>query len=122
GRARRQGVLLAGRAHRERDRGAGARRDRQHVGVHRTRLPAARVAVGAVVRRRRGPTERPPTRTTRGSRWTSVTPRPRPTSAPAFAPGWPPTTRVCPRRRPRTSTGPVRPSGTPRSTAGDFSD
>ena len=52
-RPRRQGVLRPRRAHRVRDRGAGARRHRQHVGVHRARVPAARAAVVAVVRRRR---------------------------------------------------------------------
>ena len=48
-----QGVLRPRRAHGVRDRGAGARRDRQHLGVHRPRVPAARAAVVAVVRRRR---------------------------------------------------------------------
>ena len=52
-RPRRQGLLRTRRAHGVRDRGAGARRHRQHVGVHRARLPAPRVALVAVVRRRR---------------------------------------------------------------------
>ena len=50
---RRQGLLRPRRAHRVRDRDPGARRHRQHVGVHRARVPAARAAVVAVVRRRR---------------------------------------------------------------------
>ena len=52
-RPRRQGVLRPRRAHRVRDRDPGARRHRQHVGVHRARVPAARAALVAVVRRRR---------------------------------------------------------------------
>ena len=58
GRPRRQGVLRTRGAHRVRDRGPGARRDRQHVGVHRARVPAPRVALVAVVRRRRCPAAR----------------------------------------------------------------
>src|SRR4029079_16570979 len=53
GRARRQGVLHARGAHRGRDRDPGARRDRQHVGVHRPSLCAACAPLVAVVRRRR---------------------------------------------------------------------
>ena len=53
GRSRRQGVLRPRRAHGVRDRGAGARRHREHVGVHRARVPAARVALVPMVRRRR---------------------------------------------------------------------
>ena len=49
-RARRQGVLRTRRAHRVRDRDPGARRNRQHVGVHRPRVPPPRAALGAVVR------------------------------------------------------------------------
>ena len=49
----REGVLRARRAHGVRDRDSGARRHRQHLGVHGARVPAARVAVVGVVRRRR---------------------------------------------------------------------
>ena len=47
-----QGVLRACRAHRVRDRDPGARRDRQHLGVLRARVPAPCVAVERAVRRR----------------------------------------------------------------------
>ena len=66
GRPRRQGVLRPRRAHRVRDGGAGARRDRQHVGVHRARVPAPRAAVVAVVRRRRRAAPRAAARTPGG--------------------------------------------------------
>ena len=74
GRPGRQGVLRPRRAHGVRDRGAGARRHRQHVGVHRARLPAARAALVAVVRRRRRRSSRELQRERLGvDRWTFVT-------------------------------------------------
>ena len=51
-----------------------------------------------------------------GDRWTFVTRPPKPSSAPGCGRGSPRTTPACRRRRPTTSTGPARPSGTPRST------
>ena len=86
---------------RVRDGDPGARRHRQHVGVPGPRVPAPGAALGRGPRRRRGqpgPRARRPRR--RRRRWTSVT---RPRSAPSgcgCAPGWPPTTPACRRRRP----------------------
>ena len=48
-----EGVLRARRTHGLRDRGAGARRDGKHVGLHRPRLSAPGAALRALVRRRR---------------------------------------------------------------------
>ncbi len=52
----------------------------------------------------------------RSWRWTSVTPPTRPSSGCGCGPGSRPTTRVCPPRRPTTSTGPAWPPGTSRCT------
>ena len=58
----------------------------------------------------------------RSGRWTFVTRRRKRSSGRACAPGSPRTTPACRSRRPTTSTGPGRRSGTPRSTTPASSD
>ena len=83
----RQGVLRTRRPHGVRDRDPGARRNRQHLGVLRARVPAPGAAVELVAGRRGAPPAGvgpPPS----GRRtWTSVTRPRKPRSGSASAPG-----------------------------------
>ena len=97
-----------------RDRDPGPRWDRQHLGVLRARAPAPSVAVERAVGGRglSPPGAGPPSIGVRP--WTLTTRPRKPRSARGSARGWRSTTRGCPRRRPMTSTGRDRRSGTAR--------
>ena len=101
-----EGVLRACGAHGVRDRDPGPRRDRQHLGVLRARVPAPRVAVERAAGRRGPPPARARARRSTGSMTWTLTTRPRKRrSGRASVRGWWTTTRGCRRRRPTTSTG-----------------
>ena len=96
-RPRRQGVLRPRRAHRVRDRDPGARRHRQHVGVHRrTCTCAARCCRRSGSATTASSCAQLAARASGGGRWTFVTRPPRPSSGPGCARGSPTTTPACP--------------------------